>query len=89
MNINWAAPTIDIYWFVDYPPIVYILDYPPIVYILDYPPNRIISCTNSYGPRMLPCIWNACMLFPITFNHMQICKHAHIHIKIKSHKHVM
>ena len=80
MNINWAAPAIDIYWFVDYP---------PIVYILDYPPNRIISCTNSYGPRMFPCIWNACMLFPITSNHMQIRKHAHIHIKIKSHKHVM
>ena len=80
MNINWVAPTIDIYWFVDYP---------PIVYILDYPPNRIISCTNSYGPRMFPCIWNACMLFPITSNHMQIRKHAHIHIKIKSHKHVM
>ena len=26
------------------------------------------------------------MPIPIQSNHMQICKHAHIHIKIKSHK---
>ena len=29
MNINWAAPTIDIFICLDYPPIINILDYPP------------------------------------------------------------
>ena len=51
MNINWAAPTIDIIY----------LDYPPIFYILDYPPNHfspdsshalspiILGCSSAYG----------------------------------------
>ena len=51
MNINWAAPTIDIIC----------LDYPPIFYILDYPPNHfsldsshalsliILGCSSAYG----------------------------------------
>ena len=65
MNINWAALTIDIFN----------LNYPPIINIF-----RLISCTHSYSPRVFQCIWNACMPIPIQFKHMQICKHAHIHI---------
>ena len=74
MNINWAAPTIDILN----------LDNPPIINIFRQPSeqifSRFISCTHSYNPRMFQCIWNACMSIPIQSNHMQICKHAHIHI---------
>ena len=74
MNINWAAPTIDILN----------LDYPPIINVFRLPSkpffSRLISCTNSYNPRMFQCIWNGCMPFPIQSNHMQICKPAHIHI---------
>ena len=95
MNINWAAPTIDIFnLFVDYPPMninwaaptidIFNLDYPPIFNIflttLRTIFSRLVSCTNYYSPRMFQCIWNACMPFPIQSNHMQICKHAHIHI---------
>ena len=62
MNINWDAPMIDIFH----------LDYPLIINILDYPPNHffsgLISCTNSYSPRMFQCIWNACMPIPIQSN---------------------
>ena len=83
MNINWVAPTIDIL-FLDYPPIINIFRQPsePIF-------TRLVSCTNPYSPRMFQCIWNTCMSFPIKSNHMQTCKHAHIHIKIKSQKDVM
>ena len=74
MNINWAAPTIDIFN----------LDYPSIINIFRQPSepffSRLISCTHSYSPRLFQCIWNACMSIPLQSNHMQICKHAHIHI---------
>ena len=73
MNINWAAPMIDIFS----------LDYPPIIIILDYPPNhfsRLISCTHSYNPRMFQCIWNACMQVSVQSNHMQIYKHEYTRI---------
>ena len=83
MNINWAAPTIDIIC----------LDYPPIFNVFRLPSepffSRLTSCTNSYNPRMFQCIWNACMLVPRQSNHMQIYKHEYTRIKIKSHKHVM
>ena len=83
MNINWAAPTIDIFD----------LDYPPIINIFRQPSetfsSRLISCTNSYSPRMFQCIWNACVPIPIQSNHMQIYKHEYTCIKIKSHNHVM
>ena len=83
MNINWAAPTIDIFD----------LDYPPIINIFRQPSepfsSRLISCTNSYSPRMFQWIWNACVSIPIQSNHMQIYKHEYTRIKIKSHKHVM
>ena len=83
MNINWAAPTIDIFD----------LDYPPRINIFRQPSepfsSRLISCTNSYSPRMFQCIWNACVPIPIQSNHMQIYKREYTRIKIKSHKHVM
>ena len=74
MNINWAAPTIDILN-LDYPPIITIF-YTTLRTIF----SRLISCTHSYSPRVFQCIWNACIPIPIQSNHMQICKHAHIHI---------
>ena len=62
MNINWVAPTIDIFS----------LDYPPIINIFRQPSetvfSRLISCTNSYSPRMFQCILNACMPIPIQSN---------------------
>ena len=84
MNINWAAPTIDILN----------LDYPPIINIFRQPSepffSRLVSCTNSYSPRMFQCIWNACMPFPLqSITHANIYIHAYIHIEIKSHNHVM
>ena len=46
MNINWAAPTIDIFN----------LDYPPIINIFRQPSepffSRLISYTHSYSPRV-------------------------------------
>ena len=54
MNINWVAPTIDIFnLFVDYPPMninwaaptidIFNLDYPSIINIfVDNPPNRFL-----------------------------------------------
>ena len=74
MNINWAAPTIDILN----------LDYPPIINVFRQPSepffSRLVSCTNSYSPRIFQCIWNACMSFPIQSNHMQIYKHEYTRI---------
>ena len=76
MNINWAAPTIDIFN----------LDYPPIINIFRQP-SEPFSLHSSHaltpivlGCRVFQCIWNAYMPIPIQSNHMQICKHAHIHI---------
>ena len=37
--INWAAPTVDI---------LFCLDYPPIINILDYPPN-LVSLDSSHA----------------------------------------
>ena len=79
MNINWAAPTIDIFG----------LDYPPIIYILDYPPNHfsldsshaltpiILGCSSAYGMHVCQ--------FQYSLNHMEIYKHEYIYIKIKSY----
>ena len=54
MNINWAAPTIDIFKFVDYPPIINILDYPPIINILDYPPSHFpLNLSHALTPIIL------------------------------------
>ena len=74
MNINWAAPTIDILN----------LDYPPIINVLRQPSepfsSRLVSCTHSYNPRVVQCIWNACMPVPIQSNQMQIYKHEYTRI---------
>ena len=51
MNINWAAPTIDIFHF-DYPPIINILDYPPNHFPLDSSHALtpiILGCSSAYG----------------------------------------
>ena len=60
MNINWAAPTIDIIC-LDYPLIINVLDYPLIINVLDYPPNHfsldsshaltpiVLGCSSAYG----------------------------------------
>ena len=74
MNINWAAPTIDIFN-LDYPPIINIFRQPSEPFSLDSS-----HALTPYSPRVFQCIWNACMPIPIQSNHMQICKHAHIHI---------
>ena len=73
MNINWAAPTIDIFN----------LDYPPIINIFRQPSEPFsLDSSHALTPIVIGCsnVWNACMPIPIQFNHMQICKHAHIHI---------
>ena len=62
MNINWAAPTIDIFN-LDYPPIsnIFNLDYPPISNIFRQPSEPfsldsshaltpiVLGCSSSYG----------------------------------------
>ena len=62
MNINWAAPTIDILN----------LDYPLIINSFRQPSepfsSRLISYTHYYSPRVFQCIWNACMPIPIQSN---------------------
>ena len=86
--INWAALTINILFVCGLPSYEYQLgrsdnilnlDYPPIINVFRQPSepflSRLVSCTNSYSPRMFQCIWNACMPFPIQSNHMQIYKH--------------
>ena len=79
MNINWAAPTIDIF----------ILDYPPIINIFRLPSEPssldlyhaltpiVLGCCSAYGMHFLQ--------IQIQSNHMQIYKHEYIHIKFKSH----
>ena len=65
MNINWAAPTIDIIH-LDYPPMninwaaptidIIHLDYPPIINILDYPPNHFpLDSSHALTPIILGC----------------------------------
>ena len=51
MNINWAAPTIDIIC-LDYPPIFNVLDYPPNYFPLDSSHALtpiILGCSSAYG----------------------------------------
>ena len=74
MNINWAALMIDILN----------LDYPPIINVLRQTSepfsSRLVSCTHSYNPRVIQCIWNACMPVQIQSNQMQIYKHEYTRI---------
>ena len=74
MNINWAAPTIDILN----------LDYPSIINVFRQP-SEPFSLDSSYAltpinPRAVQCIWNACMPVLIQSNHMQIYKHEYTRI---------
>ena len=83
MNINWATPTIDIYS-LDYPPIINILDYSPNPFSLDLSHALtpiIVGCSSAYGMHVCQ--------FQYSLIHMQIYKHEYIHIKFKSHNHVM
>ena len=60
--------------------ILFSLDYPPIMNIFRLPSepcfSRLISCTNSYIPRMFQCIWNVCQfqfsLITCTYINMNI-----------------
>ena len=50
--INWAVPTVDILFSLDYPPIIYILDYPPSHFSLDSSHALtpiILGCSSAYG----------------------------------------
>ena len=83
MIINWAAPTIDIFN-LDYPPIINIFRQSSEPFSLDSPHALtpiVLGCSSAYG-------MHACY-FHYNLQHMQIYKHAYIHIKIKSHNHVM
>ena len=67
MYINWAAPTIDIFG----------MDYPPIIIIFKQPSepifSRLISCTHSYHPRVLPVHMECMMPIPLqSMSHVNI-----------------
>ena len=65
--INWAAPTIDIYYlFVDYPPMninwaaltidILILDYPPIINVFRQPSeSSSLDSSHALTPIILGC----------------------------------
>ena len=83
MNINWVAPTIDIFN-LDYPPIINIFRQPSEPFSLNSSHALtpiVVGCSSAYG--MHEC------QFQYSLIHMQIYKHEYIHIKIKSHNHVM
>ena len=74
MNINWAAPTIDIFN-LDYPPIINIFRLPSEPFSLDFShalTTIVLGCSSAYGMHVCQ--------FRYSLIHMQICKHAHIHI---------
>ena len=73
MNINWAAPTIDILN----------LDYPPMIKYFRQPSEPFsLDSSHALTPMILGCssIWNACMPVPIQSNHMQIYEHEYTRI---------
>ena len=83
MNINWAAPTIDIFN-VDYPPIINIFRLPSEPFSLDSShalTPTVLGCSSANGMHVCQ--------FQYSLIHIQIYKHEYIHIKIKSHNHVM
>ena len=85
ININWAAPTIDILLVcLDYPPIIYIFRQPSEPFSLDSSHSLtpiVLGCSSAYGMHVCQ--------FQYSLIHMQIYKHEYIHIKIKSYNHVM
>ena len=83
MNINWVTPTIDIFN-LDYPPIINIFRQPSELFSLDssHALNPLVlECSSAYGMHVCQ--------FQYNLIHMQIYRHEYIHIKIKSHNHVM
>ena len=83
MNINWAAPTIDIFN-LDYPPIINIFRQPSELFSLDSSHALtpiVVGCSSAYEMHVCQ--------FQYSLIHMQIYKHEYIHIKLKSHNHVM
>ena len=98
------SPTIDILFVCGLPSDVYQLgrlrrliffnlDYPPIIDIFRQPSEPfsldsshaltpvVLGCSSAYGMRVCQ--------FQYSLIYMQIYKHEYIHIKIKSHNHVM
>ena len=83
MNINWPAPTIDIFQ-LDYHPIINIFRQPSEPFSLDSShalTPKILRCSNAYGMHVCQVQYSLI--------HMQIYKYEYIHIKINSDKHVM
>ena len=83
MNINWAAPTIDIFN-LDYPPIINIFRQPSEPFSLDSSHALtpiVLGCSNAYGMHV--CQFQYCLI------HMLIYKHAYNYKTINSHNHVM
>ena len=83
MNINWAAPTIDIFN----------LGYLPIINIFRQPSEPFsLDLSHALTPIVLGCssayLMHVCQ-FQYSLINMQIYIHEYIHIKIKSHNHVM
>ena len=67
MNINWAAPTIDIFnSYFRLPSEPFSLD---LAHALT---PIVLGCSSAYGMHVCQ--------FQYSLIHMQICKHAHIHI---------
>ena len=84
MNINWATPTIDIFNLYYPPPIINIFRQPSELFSLDSShalTPLVLRCSSAYGMHVCQ--------FQYSLIHMQIYRHEYIHIKIKSHSHVM
>ena len=92
MNINWAAPTIDIFnLFVDYPPMninwaaptidIYNLDYPPIIIIFRQPSEHFsLDSSHALTPIILGCS-SAYGMHVCQFQYSLItCKYVNMHI---------
>ena len=76
MNINWAAPTIDIFS----------LDYPPILNIFRLPSEpSSLDLYHALTPIVLGCCiaygMHVCQ-FQYSLNNMQIYKNEYIYIKL-------
>ena len=83
MNINWAAPTIDILT-LNYPPIINVFRQPSEPFSLDSSHALtpiVLGCSSAY--EMHVCH------FQYSLIHMLIYKHAYIYKAFNSHNHVM
>ena len=80
MNINWAAPTIDIFglWTTLREFNIFRLPSEPFPLDLYNALTPIVlGCSSAYGMHVCQ--------FQYSLNHMQIYKHEYIYIKIKSY----